>query len=159
MMVTLGLLAGGCETRRQAKVGIGVGLGVLAIGGFLVSGAAGPGGETDPEDYAGPFLIVGGIITAVSLGFYMARLDSSQAPAPAADPAAERAARERAEARDRAWQLTKQAAAAARAGDCATVVTHDATVKQLDADFHATVFLRDAGIARCLAPPPLAPPP
>jgi hypothetical protein len=53
-------------------------------------------------------------------------------------------------ARESAWSVTKRAAAAARAADCATVKAADARVRELDADFHATVFVRDVAIARCL---------
>jgi len=72
----------------------------------------------------------------------------SSAPTP---PVADPALMARATLRDRAWELTKQAAAAAHAGSCTTVVPLAATVKQLDADLHAAVFLSDAAIARCLA--------
>jgi hypothetical protein len=59
--------------------------------------------------------------------------------------------------RDEAWEHTKVAAVAARTGDCDTVLVRNRIVRELDADFHALVFLRDAAIARCLAPaPPLA---
>jgi hypothetical protein len=56
--------------------------------------------------------------------------------------------------REQAWSVTKDAEAAARAGDCAKVVALDAKVRVLDAEFHDTVFARDAAIARCLVERP-----
>ena len=64
---------------------------------------------------------------------------------------AELASAERGARREAAWQRTKHAASAARSGDCATVATLDVEVARLDADLHATVFLRDVAIANCLA--------
>jgi hypothetical protein len=52
-----------------------------------------------------------------------------------------------------AWDLTKKAAAAARTGDCQTVVSADRALADLDREFRDTVFARDVAIARCLAPP------
>lgn len=52
--------------------------------------------------------------------------------------------------RERAVFLTKQAAAAARAGDCDTVSVRESEVRELDAEVHATVFARDIAIKRCL---------
>jgi hypothetical protein len=73
-------------------------------------------------------------------------------------------------ARDRAWALTKDAEAAARAGDCARVATLAGKVRALDGEFYVTVTARDAAVSRCLAldppvesapdpaPPPASPP-
>lgn len=55
--------------------------------------------------------------------------------------------------RGAAWAATKDAANAARAGDCAAVQQLDTEVRGIDADFYGTVFVRDVAIARCLAPP------
>lgn len=73
----------------------------------------------------------------------------------AALAAAERE-RTRREALDRArasaWAITQQAATSARTGDCQPSRDASAQVSQLDAEFHAQVFLRDAAIHRCLEP-------
>ena len=58
------------------------------------------------------------------------------------------AARER--AREHAWMMTKEAMTAARAGNCEAVRTLGVKVRDEDVDFHATVFVRDVAIARCL---------
>jgi hypothetical protein len=52
--------------------------------------------------------------------------------------------------RQRAWERTQAAATAARAGDCALVHTIGIEVHGLDAEFHATVFVRDVAIKKCL---------
>lgn len=53
------------------------------------------------------------------------------------------------EIRHRAWVLTKEAATAARAGDCARVRRTAAVVEDLDREFHSAVFARDVAIASC----------
>ena len=58
--------------------------------------------------------------------------------------------------REHAWSgtsVTKDAAAAARAADCATVTKLEVQVREIDLDFHDTVFTRNIAIARCLASP------
>jgi hypothetical protein len=72
--------------------------------------------------------------------------------------AAAKAARDR---KHHAIELAKQAADAARAGDCATVTTIDPQVCTLDADYRNSVFVRDVAVARCLgeSPPPCPPKP
>jgi hypothetical protein len=49
-----------------------------------------------------------------------------------------------------AWELTKQAAGAAREEDCTQVQAIAPRVRELDLDFHASVFMRDVAIQRCL---------
>jgi hypothetical protein len=56
-----------------------------------------------------------------------------------------------------AWDMTKHAAAAARNGDCATVLGVDRALVELDREFRDTVFARDVAIARCLTQPASAP--
>lgn len=64
-------------------------------------------------------------------------------------------------ARKQAWELTKLAQAAARAGDCAAVLELAGKVQTTDADFYDVTFARDVAIRRCLGlpPEPPAPPP
>lgn len=69
---------------------------------------------------------------------------------PAPDPAAEA----QTAANERARELTNQALAAARVGQCKIVVERAVTVKQLDASLYERVFPRDAAIVRCLASTP-----
>jgi hypothetical protein len=57
----------------------------------------------------------------------------------------------RAKARADAGTLWKRGASAARADDCATVRELDPQIRELDVEFHDVVFVRDVGIARCLA--------
>jgi len=73
-----------------------------------------------------------------------AKREMAQAPVPSRDA-------DRTEARAQAWELTKAASSAARSGDCVIVIKLGADVRSIDADFHDSVFVRDAAIARCLA--------
>ena len=49
-----------------------------------------------------------------------------------------------------AWELTKQAADAARVADCTQVQAIAPRVRELDLEFHGVVFMRDIAIQRCL---------
>jgi hypothetical protein len=54
--------------------------------------------------------------------------------------------------REEAWELTKQAEAAARSADCTQVQAIDPRVRDLDVELHVVVFMRDVAIQRCLRP-------
>jgi hypothetical protein len=54
-------------------------------------------------------------------------------------------------------ELTETAEQAARAGDCDTVRKLDPLARDVDANFHDTVFLRSDPIARCLSPAAIPP--
>jgi hypothetical protein len=56
--------------------------------------------------------------------------------------------------RPEAWELTKQAQAAARAGDCAQVRQLDPQIRSLDPGVHDVVFMRDVAVQGCLFAPP-----
>jgi hypothetical protein len=58
--------------------------------------------------------------------------------------------RENVRRREQAIALMTTAADAARHDDCATVMEIDPQVRELDADLHDTVFVRDVAIRRCL---------
>lgn len=49
-----------------------------------------------------------------------------------------------------AWELTKQAADAARSRDCTQVQAIAPRVRDLDHELHVVVFMRDVAIQRCL---------
>jgi hypothetical protein len=67
---------------------------------------------------------------------------------------------ERAERRQRAWELTKAARRLALAGDCGAVRALDVEMRDVDPDLHHDIFMRDRdrflpshAIAMCLATP------
>jgi hypothetical protein len=90
-----------------------------------------------PPPPAGPSTVPGGPSSVPTTG------PTSAAPTPTDDIRARQA---------RAWDLTKQAAAAARRDDCTTANLLVGQVLEIDADFHATVTMRDVAIKRCVAP-------
>jgi hypothetical protein len=61
----------------------------------------------------------------------------------------ERASHDRAEQQERAWRLTVEAEAAARAGNCARVAELDPQIAAIDTGMHDVVFARDLGVIRC----------
>ncbi|HEX5061213.1 MAG TPA: hypothetical protein VFV99_17725 [Kofleriaceae bacterium] len=84
-----------------------------------------------------------GLINVSACRRHNNELYEQQQAAAAAPPEIPRARRD-------AWQLTKQAAIAARNGDCATVAALEQVVLGLDTEFHGTVFMRDAAIVHCM---------
>jgi hypothetical protein len=82
-------------------------------------------------------------ISVVGVLVFIATDSRANEPAP---PTLTRRERRRAEA----WELTKQAEAAARSADCTQVQAIDPRVRDLDLEFHGVVFMRDIAIQRCL---------
>jgi hypothetical protein len=164
------LLLAACTSQRQARTSAVLG-GAMTVAGISLAIASRSDEDTEfPElliDSAGrigagallvvgvPFLI-GGLIGMAAVPPSPPELATQAPPAGgglAPPPVEARPAPEAVSARDRARELTKQAVAAAHAGDCALAIRLDPSVKQLDAEVHATVFAADPGIARCLAAP------
>jgi hypothetical protein len=102
-----------------------------------------------------PFAIVAMIVLPVAAlhGFEVVhRCRTEQAYIARMDAAAVRD-----EDRRRAWVLTKEAATAARTGDCARTRRLSPVVLDLDDEFHSAVFARDVAIASCLRNDHIAP--
>ena len=129
------------EDHTKAEVGVPLLLGglAMALAGFVMGGGDTGGRSTDAE------------LAAAS-----AKQDQDRAAAAIAEAAAlhEREAaallERKRRARASAWAAFAAADAAAREEHCEVVRTLDSQVAALDADFHATVFIRSAAIARCL---------
>jgi len=172
VLVLLLTMSTACTTRRQSLIAMGVGAAMFAGSALMIHDSS--------QDDDGPPLL--GLLAAVgAVGgagmFVLSGINAIDTPwsddvtprvkwdvasydacmrrrsegCGIPPTAAERAA-QRDSVRERAWLITTAIESAARAGDCAAVVRADAEVAALDADFHATVFRRDAAIARCLAP-------
>jgi hypothetical protein len=141
----------GSEASPIADAAIAVSFGVATI--FAAQEAAMPYGDDDAIGVAVVTGVIAGLYGASGItGFdrigkcrrHEKQLyeDSLRRQTAAAAPVIQR--------RD-AWQLTKQAQVAARAGDCATVYTIDEVLRGVDAEFHRTVFARDHAIIQCIA--------
>lgn len=130
------------KTRRRAELGIGASL-VGVIGGSLGIAAF----PDHKPVFIGITATFGGLAIASAIVYAIAHgnvPDDPPPPPPKQIP----------EGRDEAWTLTKQAQAAARAGDCVTVADLHLRVRALDPELHETVFARDVAITRCLTPVP-----
>jgi hypothetical protein len=150
------VVLGAC-TKRGGGIGVGVGLGMAAGGGIIASN---PGGE--PQNAMGNAMIgatlagVGGVVLlgsliGLSIGSWQrehanAKSDSEQGAA--AESLAEPA--RVAPARDDARSLTKRALDEAGSGNCTSVGELAVVVRDIDPDWHATVFVRQPALAKCL---------
>jgi hypothetical protein len=137
-------LAGGCTTHRQAMVGVGVGVGMVALGVLAVRAATqGDDGAIGLLEAGGVF-VLGGSALVIGSGLSAMRLD-----APLASDGEGQGMREAHRARARS--LTAAAATAAAAGDCTSVPNVERYVRAYDPELYDDVFSRDPAIQRCLA--------
>ncbi|HEU0033799.1 MAG TPA: hypothetical protein VFQ53_24395 [Kofleriaceae bacterium] len=109
--------------------------------------------DNDLGSLVSAVMLLGGLAHAVSAAHGREGVAHCEALR-AREAAAAHASTER---RAEAWRLTKLAIDAAAHDDCAVVKQQDARVRELDPDFHATVFARNVALQRCLeaaaAPP------
>jgi hypothetical protein len=163
------VLATGCANRAVGAAEAGVGGAAVAVGGYLLF----MGAMLRPPDHcndepapcddgpavrrAGVIITIPGLVLA-AIGLVTILNSESRVASErrTSEQQAERRNVKRAEAREQAWEVTQELAASARSNDCDWVKQQAPRVQALDADFYATVFLRDVAIARCMATP--APP-
>ena len=148
-MIALAMLDG-CSYRPSPATAIVGAVGTVAsIGGTWYCLTSCFDETSRPQ--AGPVLVV---IVGLAFARIMIRglEEPTSAPAKSPDEVRREQEMQRAEkTRERVLDLTTSARAAAHAGNCAAVQRRGATVLELDPTFHATVFVRDADIQRCLA--------
>lgn len=138
------LLATACTTpqaRRAHRAGeIATAAGLV---GMLVAGTT----ASIAHSHADAIMTAGLVFVPVAvLGAFVYIATDKQANEREHVPTMTRRERRRIEA----WELTKQAEVAARDSDCSQVEAINPRVRDLDQDFHITVFMRDAAILRCL---------
>jgi len=129
-----------------------------AMGGLL---AANPSCTDCEGSMADPQLAIALLSAAAVLGVSAlyalvanttCRINLDETPAPP-EPSVANNAMRRTQAREEARRLHLEAVKEANAGNCAVVRGRDIQVRELDAEYHAIVFLRDVAIQRCLAVP------
>ncbi len=133
---------------------------IVAVSAFALGAYVYKGFQDDPDtkdnawSIATPFIFTGALGgTSAVYGYRnINRCNEAQAAYRKERAQARERRRLRRQSRQVAWAVTQNAMAAARNGDCATVERLDAQVKNLDEDFHATVFRQDVAIARCVQP-------
>ncbi|HSD87661.1 MAG TPA: hypothetical protein VLB44_09100 [Kofleriaceae bacterium] len=125
------------KAHRAGEVGAAGGLvGMLCAG---ITAAAVPSHDTE-------ILTVGLAFVPISVIGALVYIATDDKASEDHGPSLTRRERRRAEA----WELTKQAAEAARERDCVQVEAIDPRVRELDLEFHGVVFMRDVAIQRCL---------
>lgn len=130
-------LAAGCQSRNAKLISGGVSSGVALTSTVAVA--------THDGEQSVPLTALAITSGAFALGALLAGLSHDTDERPTQHIGTP-------DHREEAWEYTKHAKAAARVGDCITVAAHARIVRELDAEFHTLVFMRDAAIVRCLSP-------
>ncbi len=174
-IVLVGCLLGACAGRHKvASVGLG-----MTVTGLVLTYSGEERRDSSTQDKLGVTFLLLGLVTL----FTAAALEETAAKEKARESHAPMRPRRRVAVprldpriavRAEAWQITKQAQEAARAGDCPKVTELSAKVGGLDPEFYADVFMQDVAIQRCFTgasaatpaspgtpalPPPTLPPP
>jgi hypothetical protein len=144
--VVLGLVCGCSHSQAVKAHRVGE---VVTAGGLIGVLVCGVGAAID-QSHEDTIMTVGLAFVPISLlgALVYVATDSEATSVPAPAPTQTRRERNRAAA----WELTKQAALAARSEDCTQVQAIAPRVRDLDVDFHLSVFLRDVAIVHCMRP-------
>jgi hypothetical protein len=121
---------------------------------FYLHAFSGPNRESGEEsfEYAtwGTVVVGAGFLGSAIYGRSVrSRCDAARAEVASRERDTARRAQEREVTRAKSWDLTKQAEAAALAGNCAIVAKLDARVKAEDREFYEAVFARSVAIKKC----------
>jgi hypothetical protein len=138
------LLACGC-TQTQARKAHRAGE-IATAGGLVGVLAAGVAAALVPAHEDAIMTVGLGFVPVSVVGALVYIATDSKVNGDTGGPTMTRRERNRAAA----WELTKQAADAARERDCTQVQAIAPRVRSLDMEFHVSVFMRDVAIQRCL---------
>jgi hypothetical protein len=141
------VLASGC-TRTQARKAHRAGE-LATAGGLIGVLCAGVVASLVPAHEEGIMTVGLAFVPVSVVGALVYIGTDSKVNGESAGPTLTRRERNRATA----WELTKQAAESARERDCTPVQAIAPRVRELDMEFHVSVFMRDVAIQRCLREP------
>lgn len=134
-------------TYSAAKIGLGVS-GAMMLTGTVIGETADDHGFVVTQSELGWTLAVAGLIAAIPC---LAVLSNPPRDGGPPVDSAETRRREIRDRREQAWRLTQDAAAAATNGHCDVALELGEQIAAIDADFHDSVYVHNAAIARCTA--------
>ena len=136
-----------CDARSLPAVD---GVGVVAAGGLAGFALSQSGGSENPAPIVAGALGVIAAVYGISAAYGSSKIAACEDERKELAGAEGREAATRKQRRLDADRLTEEAERAARADDCTTVRNLDPQIRELDAEVHDVVFVRDAAVARCL---------